>query len=213
MNAALRIHRLEAQISAHDGPNVVRTFDRKTNMQAVRVLPGAYYLTDAPNEMIVTVLGSCVAACVRDPHTGYGGLNHFMLPDNATDDWNGMSAAMRYGNFAMEALINEVLKTGCPREDLEIKLFGGANLQVGPTMIGTQNAEFARRYLEQEGLRLTAEDLGGTRGRRIHYFPQTGAVQRLMQKPTAERNFVRQEQAYGSTLRIEAVEGDIELFN
>ena len=207
------VHRKEAQISAHDGPNVVRTFDRETGMEAVRVLPGAYYVTDAPDEMIVTVLGSCVAACVRNPQTGFGGLNHFMLPDNASGDWNGINAALRYGNFAMEALINEVLKSGCHRNDLEIKLFGGANLQVGGTMVGSQNVDFALRYLQQEGLRLTAKDLGGIRGRRIHYFPQTGAVKRLMQKPTADRNFVRQEKAYGSTLRIEPVEGDIELFD
>ncbi|WP_417678251.1 chemoreceptor glutamine deamidase CheD [Roseibium sp.] len=212
MHALSQAHRKEAPINAHEGPNVSRTFDAKNNMWAVRVLPGAYYVTDARDEMIVTVLGSCVAACVRDPNTGFGGLNHFMLPNNETADWNGINAALRYGNFAMEALINEVLKSGCRREDLEIKLFGGANLNVGPTLIGTKNSEFAVQYLAQEGLRLTAHDLGGARGRRIHYFPETGAVKRLLQKPTAERNFVRQEQEYVSTLRIEPVEGDIELF-
>ncbi len=99
---------------------------------AVRVLPGETYTTSRKDEAIVTILGSCVSACIRNPRTGMGGMNHFMLPESATGQWGEeLSAAMRYGNFAMEALINAILKSGCARAELEIKLFGGANFSVG----------------------------------------------------------------------------------
>ncbi len=95
-----------------------RAYDWRRGEQAVRVLPGEAYVTARPDEMIVTVLGSCVAACIRNPAKGFGGLNHFMLPESESGIWNGASAALRYGNHAMEVLINEVLKSGCRRQDL-----------------------------------------------------------------------------------------------
>ena len=195
-----------------DAPPVVRTFDRHSQKHFVRVLPGAFYVTGASDELIITILGSCVAACVRNPNTGFGGLNHFMLPDSVSADWNGVSAALRYGNFAMEALLNEVMKSGCRREELEVKLFGGANMTGGPTLIGDQNAEFAFNYVTQEGLNLVAHDLGGKRGRRIHYCPKTGAVRRLLQKPAVEQKVMREEGRYVSSLQTKPVEGEIELF-
>ena len=124
-----------------------RTYDRRRGLYAVRVLPGGAYVTRRTDEMIVTVLGSCVAACIRDPASGFGGLNHFMLPESESGTWNGVSAAMRYGNHAMEVLINEVLKSGCRRQDLEIKLFGGADLTDGPSLIGSSNVAFVLDYL------------------------------------------------------------------
>lgn len=194
------------------GPEAVRAFDRKTGMHLVRVLPGATYSTGAADEIVVTILGSCVAACVRNPLNGFGGMNHFMLPENDSCDWNGVSSALRYGNYAMEALINTVLKSGCGRRDLEIKLFGGANLNRSPTLVGTKNSEFARQYLEREGMKVAVEDLGGSRGRRILYSPQTGRVQRLLLKPTVEKSVVNAERSYGNQLRHAPAEDDIELF-
>lgn len=184
----------------------------RETMSRVRLLPGDYYTTIARGEMIVTVLGSCIAACIRNPYTGYGGMNHFMLPESDSGEWNGVSAALRYGNYAMEALINDVLKSGCLRSDLEIKLFGGANLTVGPSSVGTQNVNFVRQYLKTEGLRAIAQDLGGTLGRRIHYVPSTGAVQRLLLKPTSDAAIIEEEQNYVSMLRRAPAEGEIELF-
>ena len=90
----------------------------------VRVLPGETRTVDVADNVLMTVLGSCVSACIRNPVNGFGGMNHFMLPSSECGTWNGEDAALRYGNFAMEALINEVLKSGCRREDLEIKVFG-----------------------------------------------------------------------------------------
>lgn len=188
-------------------------YDRRYEAYSRRVLPGDYYVTGAKDEMIVTVLGSCVAACIRDPRTGYGGLNHFMLPQSDTGEWNGVSAATRYGNHAMEALINEILKSGCSRENLEIKVFGGANVAVGPSMVGRKNCEFVLHYLADEGLRVIAQDLGGPQGRRIHYFPATGKVGRVFLKRTSEALVVNEERQYVSKLDHVPVDGGIELFD
>ncbi len=163
-------------------------------------MPGETYATDNPREVIITVLGSCVAACIRDPVTGWGGMNHFMLPESRSGIWGDcISCSLRYGNFAMEALINDVLKSGCPRERLEIKLFGGANF--GGIRVGTNNADFALRYLANEGMRVIAEDLGGPHGRRIHYHPASGKVGRLLLLGTAERRAIDEERLYGKALK------------
>jgi chemotaxis protein CheD len=182
---------------------------------AIRVLPGETYTTARKDEAIVTVLGSCVAACIRDPRTGLGGMNHFMLPESSTGRWGEeLSAAMRYGNFAMEALINAVLKSGCSRSGLEIKLFGGANFSAGVTMIGQKNSDFALRYLKEEGLRVAASDLGGVLGRRIHYHPATGKVARLFLRGSGKDQVAAEERRYGAELRRMPVDGgDVQLFD
>lgn len=181
--------------------------------QMLRVLPGDFYVTGDPGVTIATVLGSCVSACIRDPRSGFGGLNHFMLPESESDQWNGASRALRYGNFAMEALINSVLKSGCLRRDLEVKLFGGSNLHGSMTGVGAKNAAFARHYLQTEGLLLTSSDLGGQFGRRIQFHPATGKVQRLLLKDRDEKAVLRQESRYGSEINAVDVGGDIDLFD
>lgn len=148
-------------------------FDPKFKTTAVRVLPGDFHVTEK-DEMLLTVLGSCVAACIRDPLTGIGGMNHFMLPSSKDGQWGKTAAAMRYGNHAMETLINEILKMGCPRERLEIKLFGGGNVSSAKVKIGTQNSKFVLNYLSYEGLPHAAADLGGPYARRIHFSLQPG---------------------------------------
>ncbi|CTQ52054.1 Chemoreceptor glutamine deamidase CheD [Roseibium album] len=198
--------------TVNHGPQVVRTYNRKRRDYQVRLLPGGSYATAARDEVIVTVLGSCVAACIRDPATGFGGMNHFMLPENETGDWNGVSAALRYGNHAMESLINSVLKSGCSRQKLEIKLFGGANLYQGVTLVGEKNAEFTRAYLQKEELAVAAADLGGPWGRRIHYSPATGNVQRLLLKHKLDATVLKAERDYVSELNHADIEGGIELF-
>jgi len=183
-------------------------------LDGIRILPGEAHATGDAGEILVTVLGSCVSACIRDPATGWGGMNHFMLPESETGRWSDeVSAAMRYGNFAMEALINEVLKHGCSRNTLEIKLFGGANFTAGPSMIGKKNSDFALAYLKNEGLRVAAADLGGGYGRRIHYHPATGKVARLFLKGTGEMSVVEEERRYGAALKEAPVDGGIQLFD
>ncbi|MGO9546157.1 MAG: chemoreceptor glutamine deamidase CheD [Rhodomicrobium sp.] len=208
---ALRKSR-EMQAGRDDGRT--RILLKHSGLLGVRILPGETYMTADPDEVIVTVLGSCVSACIRDPATGLGGMNHFMLPESETGKWGEtLSAATRYGNFAMEALINSILNSGCAKSNLEIKLFGGANFTAGPSMIGRKNSEFALRYLAVEGLRAVATDLGGIYGRRIQFHPATGKVARLILKGTSERRVLEEEHRYGKSLQTTSIEGGVELFN
>ncbi len=190
-----------------------RYVDPKSNHQVVRVLPGDHYVSETKNEMIVTILGSCVAACIRDPKTGIGGMNHFMLPESETGNWGAVSATMRYGNFAMETLINEILRTGCTRERLEVKLFGGGNVTPGRVKVGDMNGQFALNYLKYEGLQPAAYDLGGTSPRRIHFYPETGKVDRLLLRRRDDRKYLKEENAYRSRLPLQIKKGgDVDLF-
>ncbi|MEH6404585.1 MAG: hypothetical protein V7750_14495 [Sneathiella sp.] len=186
-------------------------FDPKFNKTAVRVLPGDYYITNE-DEMLVTVLGSCVTACIRDPKTGFGGMNHFMLPSSEDGKWGKTAAAMRYGNHAMETLINELLKSGCAKNELEIKVFGGGNVSSSKVKIGTQNGKFVLNYLQHEELDHEAADLGGPYARRIHFFPATGIVQRLLLRRKGDTALLNDEAAYEKRIRSQPVQGEIELF-
>lgn len=139
-----------------------------------KISPGECHVTDQSSDMIMTVLGSCVAACIRDPFAKVGGMNHFMLPESANGEWGPASGHLRYGNFAMESLINQILKRGGRRGSLEIKLFGGA--EIAGSSVGSRNIDFVVSYMRSEGLRIAAQQLGGTQPVRIHYFPTTGRV-------------------------------------
>lgn len=152
-------------------------FDREFKISAVKLLPGEYYVTSS-DMLLATVLGSCVSACVRDSAAGIGGMNHFMLPEDADPGSRDAVAAMRYGAYAMEMLLNELFKAGARRERLEAKVFGGGAVLVNMTMlnIGQRNAEFVLRYLQMEKIRVAAQDLGGKLPRRINYFPASGQV-------------------------------------
>lgn len=152
-------------------------FDREFGVPAVKLLPGEYYVT-SQDMLLTTVLGSCVSACVRDGAAGVGGMNHFMLPEDADPAGRDAAAAMRYGAYAMEMLINELFKVGARRERLEAKVFGGGAVLANMTQlnIGDNNADFVLRYLETERIRVVAQDLRGSLPRRINYFPLSGRV-------------------------------------
>ena len=189
-----------------------RVFDAASSMWMVKVFPGEFYITRKTDEMIVTVLGSCVAACIRDPVVGIGGMNHFMLAQHSSGNWGNDIRSMRFGNFAMEKLINELIKAGCMRERLEIKVFGGGNVTDTRNAIGSDNAEFVLRYLKAEGLRCAAQDLGGSHPRRIHYYPATGRVVRRFLGLGETYAVRREEKDYEKRLLAEKTSGDIELF-
>ena len=160
-------------------------YDFSFDCEAVKVLPNEYFVTDR-DLMVSTVLGSCVAACIHDPVINVGGMNHFMLPDG---DLNSpASATMRYGAFAMEVLINELLKAGAVRERLQAKVFGGGAVLASMQQmnIGERNAAFVLKYLALERIPVAAQDLGGDHPRRINYFPRTGQV-RMRKLTTANR--------------------------
>jgi chemotaxis protein CheD len=166
-------------------------------------------VTDA-DIALVTLLGSCVAACLRDPATGIGGINHFMLPEGRI---GVASESARYGGYAMELLINELLKKGAARARLEAKVFGGGNVLSGFTRanVGDQNATFVREYLQRERIPVVAEDLRGLAPRKIWYFPRTG---RTLVKTLPNAGEVRSlERMYESRLHQQPVDaGDVELF-
>jgi chemotaxis protein CheD len=169
------------------------------------------------DEVLTTVLGSCVSACVRDTRLQVGGMNHFMLPldgSNGESVWGtAVSAATRYGNVAMERLINDILKLGGRRQDLEIKLVGGGHVLADmSTDIGARNIEFVRDYMKDEGFHVAVEDLGDHYPRRVVYFPQSGRMR--VRKLTAVRDtgLVAQEREYLQKLGSTDVAGEIELF-
>jgi chemotaxis protein CheD len=186
--------------------------DPRFDAVAVKVFPGDHYVTADADEMLVTILGSCVTACIRDPLAGVGGMNHFMLPESAGAGWDTASASMRYGNVAMERLINDILKRGGARERLEIKVFGGGNVMNGTTNIGHRNAEFVEEYLAAEGLPIAAHHLRGNLPRRVHYFPATGKVMLLELQRSEQEEVVRSEHSYKHKIEVEPAAGSVELF-
>jgi chemotaxis protein CheD len=180
-----------------------------------KILPGEYYVTRS-NEAITTVLGSCISACIRDPSRGVGGMNHFMLPEE-TDTSNtwlhpALGLATRYGSYAMESLINDLLKLGATRERLEIKLFGGGRILASMTDVGARNIAFVRNYAEIEGYRIAAEDLGGLQPRRVVYLPAEGRVKVRRLRPVENRSIAVREEQYLASLADKQDGGDIELF-
>lgn len=202
--------------TAEDGAGSKQYFDPRFGTNVTMVLPGRHHVSASSDEMIVTLLGSCVAACVRDPVVAVGGLNHFLLPESDSGQWGkSADAAMRYGNHAMETLINDIIKLGGIRSRLEIKVFGGAQIIKGQsaTFVGQKNVQFIKRYLANEGLTIAAEHLGGMAPRRIHYFPTTGKVQMRLMQRSADNNLFKEEMAYRSQIKIEDDSGDAELFD
>ncbi|MGI9508144.1 MAG: chemoreceptor glutamine deamidase CheD [Geminicoccaceae bacterium] len=193
-----------------------RYFDARLGMNVVMVLPGRHYVTTKDNEMIVTLLGSCVAACIRDPIAAIGGLNHFLLPESENGHWGStVDAAMRYGNHAMETLINDIIKLGGMRSRLEVKVFGGAQVIEGVSAqsVGMKNVEFVQGYLKNEGYPVAAEHLGGIAPRRIHYFPITGRVQMRQLQRSADKDLFKREMTYRGQIKVDEDAGDAELFD
>ena len=149
----------------------------------VHVIQGQFHVSDRDDVMLTTILGSCVAACIRDPRAGLGGMNHFLLPGETGDE------GLRYGVQSMELLVNALLRRGARRERLEVKLFGGAHLFDGLTDVGGQNAAFAERFLRDEGLTHVGGSLRGDRARRIQYWPVSGRARQILLAPTESRVF------------------------
>jgi len=196
--------------------HVARIWDSENSLCASNIKPGEYYVT-RKEEIITTVLGSCVSACIRDPKTGFGGMNHFMLPGEKgkpNNSWGGEFAlATRFGIAAMEQLINDILKLGSPRETLECKLFGGGKVLAMKQMnIGERNIDFIRKFMNTEGLSIVSEDLGGHFSRKLKYFPKTGRV--MVRRLRSLQNIVvaEEENDYEHKMEAENKPGEIELF-
>lgn len=200
---------LELGFTEHLAGN--RYFDHKFESEAVKVLPGEYFVT-AANMLMVTVLGSCVSACIRDREKGIGGMNHFMLAD--CGEAGAVSSSARYGTYAMEILINHLLKLGARKSSLEAKVFGGGRVMatLSSSQVGERNARFVHEFLNTEGIAIAAQDLLDVHPRKVYFFPHTGRV--LVKKLVRLHNdtLIRREKEYAARLTEAPVAGDIELF-
>lgn len=190
-----------------------RRWDKREACVIATILPGELYATKE-DELVSTVLGSCVAACIRDKVSGIGGMNHFMLPetDSELEQRDITSEANRYGNYAMEHLINTILSNGGRRENLEVKLFGGGKMISLSSDIGGRNIEFVRNYIQLEGLKLVSEDLGDVYPRKVLFNPFTGRARVKKLRNMHKEDIVKDEISYRDQIKVEPVESDIELF-
>lgn len=174
----------------------------------VQLTQGDTYISGESDEVLTTVLGSCISACIRDNVAQVGGMNHFLLPEGSGSDRN----AERYGVNAMELLINGLLKRGASRRNLEAKIFGGANVMAGLSNVGTRNAAFAEQFLADEGITLIGGSTGGDLPRRIRYWPLTGRASQLALR---EREQVARREMGEAALvksRMGTEAHDVELF-
>ena len=199
-------------------PSTKVYFEPAFQSRAARILPGEYHVT-RDDLAIVTVLGSCVAACLRAPDSGIGGMNHFLLPDTSGGNGGGGGRdaegdSARYGSYAMEVLINQLVKLGARRHRLEAKVFGGANVIPGMHQlnIGQRNADFVLEFLRTERIPVIAADLEDTCPRKVAYFPRTGVVRMKRLVDAGSREIVQREQRYKAQFSQAPIAGDIELF-
>jgi chemotaxis protein CheD len=190
-----------------------RYFDNNFNSDAVKILPGEYFATD-DKTMIVTVLGSCVSVCLRDPITRIAGMNHFLLPANK-DEVHFNSESARYGVYAMEVLVNHLMKLGASKHRLEAKIFGGGNVlkQLRLNSVGEQNASFVKEYLATEKMTIVAEDLLGEYPRKVYFFPLTGEVKVRKLKSLHNTTILDRESEYRVKVNQTPAAGDVDLFD
>ena len=182
-----------------DFAHIQRHFDARVNATVAILHPGDYYI-GASGELLGTLLGSCVAACIRDARLRIGGMNHFMLPSHQGE---GSAAAFtgsawpatRFGDIAMDALVQAILQRGGRSSDLEVKLVGGGKVLDALSDVGARNIRFARAYVQSSGLRLLGEDLGDRYPRKVLYDPASGAV-RVKRLPRSGQYQLAEEVRY-----------------
>ena len=198
--------------NAHLAPTLY--YDKHFDRQAVKILPGEYFVTTG-EKLIVTVLGSCVAVCLRDKYTGMGGMNHFLLPSDNQNDTGLFTESARYGIYAMELLINHLLKMGANRNRLEAKVFGGGNVLRGLKVnnVGQRNAEFVLDYLHLEQIPIAAQDLLGDFPCKVYFFPDTGQVLVKKIKSLHNSTIIDRESDYRMRVKFTPKSGDVELFD
>lgn len=215
-----RSRRYQADKDSEDQLTGKRFFNRALGQTMIRVNQGNCYVTDKEDEILTTVLGSCISACIHDPVNNIGGMNHFMLPISATESgkWSGNDSLaephLRYGNFAMEKLINDLLKRGSEKKKLIVKIFGGGNVMNIGTEVGHRNADFAEEYFKAERMRIVAQDTKGTQPRKLQFFPTTGKV-RIQKLDTRHSKAIaqRDEKSLRQSHVVKDEGGSIELWD
>ncbi len=187
-------------------------FDKNTCV----IIAGEHFATDE-DILIETVLGSCIAVCLRDPFNGVAGMNHFLLPDGNNPPQVKGDQSGRYGTHAMELLINAMMRTGADRRTLEAKVFGGGNVTNNTRIpVGEWNADFALNFLNVEGIPVVAKDVGGNSGRRIVFFTRQGNIKlRRLGNDEATATVVREKRYQADIARVSPrtkTEPDLTLF-
>ncbi len=186
--------------------------DREFGLPAVKILPGQWHAARG-DVAITTVLGSCVSTCLWDPMVRIGGMNHFMLPGDGANSQSAWADSARFGVYAMEVLINDMIRLGADRRRMVAKVFGGAQLLAGfgRLDVGAKNSEFALEFLRVEGIRLLAKDLLDVYPRKVHFFVDTGKVQVKRLALAPGETVQKREREYLSNL-AGGRGGDVEIF-
>lgn len=200
--------------SMMQSPPPVRFFDRDFGVDSVRILPGQYHATTGPGA-VTTVLGSCVSTCLWDPVAKIGGMNHFMLPGDGEAAASPATASARFGVYAMEVLINEMIRLGADRRRMVAKVFGGGRVLkgFGSLDVGAKNCQFVLEFLATEGIPVVARDLLDVYARKLHFFPATGKVQLKKLHILPNDTVQKREREYLSKLGQNAGGGAIEIFS
>ncbi|MFI4984036.1 MAG: hypothetical protein ACHP6I_02430 [Rickettsiales bacterium] len=191
----------------YTGPD--RYYDQVQEKTIVKIYSGGCYSTATTGELIVTILGSCIACCMHDPVLKIGGMNHFLLPGD-----NNSATSARFGIHSMELLINELLKKGAIKSRLEVKIFGGARVMQYTQNIGDKNIEFVKGFITKEKLLLTGEDVGGLSPRRLHFFPDSGKVMLRKLQRVEDLRIVEREKEYLENIKkqTDKKDDDVTLF-
>jgi chemotaxis protein CheD len=187
-------------------------YDASSRATAMWIYQGDFYVSSRPDLYLTTVLGSCIAVCARDPVTGCGGMNHFLLPDTDLGDDQYPSLALRYGSYSIERLINAILSRGGRRERLEVKVFGGANVNDITSNIGGRNVDFIEHYFARERISITSADLRGTYPRKLRYFPSIGRAQVSEIRDQEANSVVITESEMLMNMNFQAATGSIDVF-
>lgn len=189
-------------------------FDQGLGARLISVFAGGCHWTHLDGYAFMTTLGSCVSICACDPHVGVGGMNHFILPKAHESEDEKFSQSFRYGSAAIESLLNALYKKGAAKNGLKIKVFGGANMLGNVTNdIGARNIDFMHKFFKRENLRVESEDIGGTFGRRIVFFPKTGRVLLKTLNSSKDINdILNNEKKAMHKVAVEEVESSVELF-
>ncbi len=205
LGTTARLTRLKAQLRK-PGEASFFFWDTHFKNEAVKILPGEYFV-ESEDLLVMTTLGSCIAACLWDRHAKVGGMNHFMLPEGAGDSG-------RYGSFAMELLINEMLKRGATRSNMEAKIFGGGAVIAGMNTInvGERNTAFVIDYLKTERIPIVSKDVLDIYPRKVCFLPNSG---KAMVKRLASTNvdaLLQQDRLAAQQAQPAATGGSIDLF-
>jgi chemotaxis protein CheD len=188
------------QIDTDQFSHVRRMRDNRFPHEIASILPGEFFVSRDPM-VVYTVLGSCISACIRDPIAGVGGMNHFMLPEPKAGGSDSWGESTRYGSYAMESLINEILKRGGLKSRLEIKLFGAGKIYEGNIDVGANNAKWVIGYLKSEGLATVKTDLGDVFPRKVYYFTDSGRVLMKKIERVKNRTIFERENQYAAQIK------------